>query len=184
MVVLGNDDLRTAEYAAQLLLDSYANYAVLSGKASRFSSHFLPLSEADKFAEVMVKEGVSKELLFLEHEATNTGENFLFSQQLLQKLGKTPQSFLIVTKPYMERRALATVQKVWPNQKVTVTSPQLSLSEFLDDRHSLERVTKAMIGYVYRMRDYVTQGFQVEQEIPGEVWNACHQLEKLGFQRT
>lgn len=184
MIVLGNDDLRTAEYAAKLFLAGHADYVVISGQASRLSSHFLPDSEATVFAKVMTEWGVDSANILLEHRATNTGQNVLFSQQLLEQHHRQPSSVLLVTKPYMERRAVATFQKVWPGPQVNVTSITSEMERFLDERHSLERITQAMIGYVYRMRDYVTAGYQVPQPIPPDIWQAVHQLEALGFQRT
>lgn len=184
MIVLGNDDLRTAEYAAKLFLAGYADYVVMSGQASRLSSHFLPDSEATVFARVMTERGVDPAHILLEHQATNTGQNILLTQQLLEQHHRQPSSVLLVTKPYMERRAVATFQKVWPGPAVRVTSLTTELTAFLDERHSLERVIQAMIGYVYRMRDYVAAGYQVPQPIPDDVWRAVHQLEALGFQRT
>lgn len=184
MIVLGNDDLRTAKYAADLFNRGMAKYVVITGQASRHSSHFLPFSEAEKFAQVMETNGVSRAVLLLEHRATNTGENITFTHQLLAEKSLQPHSFLVVTKPYMERRALATFQKIWPNQQVVITSLPSIFTSFLDERHSAKRVINAMIGYVYRMRDYAQQGFQVEQEIPMSIWNAVHQLEARGFQRT
>lgn len=184
MIVLGNDDLRTAEYAAKLFLAGFAEYVVITGQASRLSSHFLPRSEAEVFAKVMIQHGVESAKILLEHQATNTGQNILFSQQLLEEHHRQPSSVLLVTKPYMERRAVATFQKVWPGPAVSVTSLTTELTAFLDERHSLERVIQAMIGYVYRIRDYVAVGYQVPQSIPTDVWQAVHQLEALGFQRT
>ncbi|MBW7944496.1 YdcF family protein [Patescibacteria group bacterium] len=181
MIVLGNDDLRTAEYAAELFLKGYAEFVVATGQAGRHSSHFLPCSEAEKFAEVMIEKGVDRDKILLENQALNTGENITFTKQLLEQRLKVPASFLVVTKPYMERRALATFEKVWPDQELTICSIPLTFQQYLNEEHTFERVVTAMVGYVHRMHDYPALGFQISQEIPEEVWTACQQLEALGF---
>lgn len=181
MIVLGNDDLRTAEYAAELFLKGYAEFAVATGQAGRHSSHFLPCSEAEKFAEVMTEKGVDRDKLLLENRAVNTGENIMFTKQLLEQRQRLPTSFLLITKPYMERRALATFEKVWPGQRLTISSLPLTFQQYLNEEHTFERVVNAMVGYVHRMHDYPELGFQIPQEIPEEVWTACQQLEALGF---
>ena len=55
----------------------------------------------------------------------------LFTKQLLADRGLTPQSFILVQKPYMERRSYATFRKLWPEKQAIVTSPQVSLDEYL-----------------------------------------------------
>lgn len=182
MIVLGNDDLRTAEYAAELFLQGYAELVVTTGQAGRHSSHFLPLSEAEKFTEVMVAKGVDCDKILLENRALNTGENIVFTKQLLEQHQRVPASFLVVTKPYMERRALATFEKVWPGQALIISSVPLTFQQYLNEEHTFERVVNAMVGYVHRMDDYPALGFQIPQEIPTEVWMACRKLEALGFE--
>ena len=83
-------------------------------------------TEADQFAAIAVNMGVPKASILIENKSTNTGENILFTQQLLQQKNLDPQSFIVVQKPYMERRSYATFKKHWPDKKLIVTSPQIS----------------------------------------------------------
>ena len=87
----------------------------------------------------------------------------------------------------MERRSYATFRKVWPEKEVLVTSPQLSLAEYLN-RYSHgaltpDDVVSIMVGDLQRIRVYAEKGFQIEQEIPDSVWQAYLELVKAGYDR-
>ena len=69
--------------------------------------------------------GVPRANILIENQSTNTGENVRLTRQLLAERGLDPESFILVQKPYMERRSFATFRKVWPEKRVTVTSPQV-----------------------------------------------------------
>ena len=71
-------------------------------------------SEADLFARLAIEKGVPKEAILIENRSTNTGENIQLVRQLLQAKSLDPQSFIVVQKPYMERRSLATFEMNWP----------------------------------------------------------------------
>jgi hypothetical protein len=93
----------------------------------------------------------------------------------------------VVQKPYMERRSYATFKKVWPEKEVIVTSPKLSLDEYLG-RYSHETLSKEdvisiMIGDLQRIRLYPEKGFQIHQDIPDDVWRAYDELVDAGYDR-
>ena len=75
--------------------------------------------------------GVPHDRILIENRSTNTGENVQFTRELLAARGLDPLSFILVQKPYMERRTFATFSKVWPGKSVRVTSPQLSMEDYL-----------------------------------------------------
>ena len=66
--------------------------------------------------------GVAREHILIENRSTNTGENVLFTRRLLAERGLDPARFIVVQKPYMERRSYATFRKVWPEKEIIVTS--------------------------------------------------------------
>ena len=69
--------------------------------------------------------------ILVENRSTNTGENVLFTRRVLAEKGLDPQAFIVVQKPYMERRSYATFRKVWPEKEVRVASPQMAMDEYL-----------------------------------------------------
>jgi len=106
---------------------------------------------------------------------------------VLAERGIDPQKFILVQKPYMERRSFSTFRTVWPEKQVLVTSPQVSFDEYLDsyssDKLSSEDVISIMVGDLQRIKLYAEKGFQINQEIPNDVWSAYEELVKAGYDR-
>ena len=125
--------------------------------------------------------------ILIENKSTNTGENILFTKELLRQLHLDPQRFLLVQKPYMERRSYATFKKLWPQKDVLVTSPQISFDDYLKEHENGELtpddVISIMVGDLQRIKVYAARGFQIEQEIPGDVWRAYEELVNAGYDR-
>ena len=181
ILVLGSHDLRVAERGAELYLQGWAPLLIMSGGLGRLTQEMWSEPEADKFAKIALEMGVPKEAILIENKSTNTGENILFTQQLLQKENLAPKRFIVVQKPYMERRSFATFKKHWPEKELIVTSPQLSMQAYPTAEITLEEVIHIMVGDLQRIKVYPEKGFQIEQEIPKEVWEAFEKLVSLGF---
>ncbi|MEP7254099.1 MAG: YdcF family protein [Ginsengibacter sp.] len=181
ILALGSHDLRVADRAAELYLQGWAPLLIMSGGLGNFTKEIWDVSEADQFAQVAIRRGVPPENILIENKSSNTGENILFTQQLLQSKGIDPVSFIVVQKPYMERRSFATFKKHWPDKKLIVTSPQLSLSDYPNDEIPLEKVINIMTGDLQRISIYPSKGFQIRQEIPDKVWDAYNQLIAAGY---
>ena len=178
---LGSNDTRVAERAAELFLQGYGKYVICSGgngKGSRLSR-----PEAEVFANIVQSKGVPKEKIIMEPKSTNTGENVLFVKKLLQELNLNFKSFVLVQKPYMERRTFATFRKQWPEPECVVTSPQLSYEEYNTSDAFKNGAIETMVGDLIRIKEYPKLGFQIEQKIPDEIWSAGQKLVKLGFNR-
>jgi uncharacterized SAM-binding protein YcdF (DUF218 family) len=181
ILALGSHDLRVAERAAQLYLEGWAPLLVCSGGLGNLTSGIWTESEADQFAAIAVNMGVPASAILVENKSTNTGENIIFTDRLLKEHGRDPHSFIVVQKPYMERRSYATFKKHWPDKNVAITSPQISFEDYPTDEIPLDRVIEIMAGDLQRIREYPAKGFQIPQEIPGEVWEAFEKLVDAGF---
>jgi len=180
---LGSHDLRVAERAAELYLQRLAPLVVFSGGLGNLTKNLWTTPEANLFAELAVKMGIPEKDILIENKSTNTGENILFTQKLLAEKNLSPASFIVVQKPYMERRSYATFKKHWPDKKLIVTSPQISFEEYPTEEISMERVINIMVGDLQRIKFYPGRGFQVYQEIPGNVWEAYEQLIAAGYDK-
>lgn len=184
MLVLGGHDLRVPEYAADLFVRGLVPYVVISGGVAH-TDDLLKTdwseTEAEKFAEVMMRCGVPKEKISLENQAKNTGDNFSLSRRLIEGQVGRFQSVLVVTKPYMERRAFATGQKQWPDIKLVVTSPQISFDQYTQGAISKDDIINIMMGDLQRIDVYGRKGFQIPQEIPDRVRRAFEELKNLGY---
>ncbi len=187
ILVLCSHDTAVADRAAELYLGGWAPLVIFSGGLGAITSHLWSGSEAERFAEIASDRGVPAGRMLLETRSTNTGENVAFTRQLLQDRGLDPATFLLVQKPYMERRSYATFRRVWPGKAVRVTSPQVSFDEYLAGyTHrtlSADDVVSIMVGDLQRIRIYPARGFQIEQEIPVDVWTAYEALVAAGYDR-
>jgi uncharacterized SAM-binding protein YcdF (DUF218 family) len=181
--VLGSQDTRVAERGAELYLQGYAPLLILSGGLGRLTKESWIETEADLFARIALQKGVPADAILVENKSTNTGENILFTRELLKEKNIHLESFILVQKPYMERRTYATFQKQWPGKTVYVTSPQISFEEYPTPDLPIEKVINIMVGDLQRIRLYAEKGFQVQQEIPPQVWSAYEQLIAAGFDK-
>lgn len=172
-----------AERGAQLWLDGWAPLLVFSGGLGTITRRLWEEPEAEQFARIAVGMGVPRQRILVENESTNTGENVLFTRRLFERLGIEAQSFIVVQKPYMERRSDLTFRKVWPEKDSVVTSPQLSLDEYLarDSPVSAGDTIAIMVGDLQRIRAYGERGFLVPEDIPGDVWEAYEKLVAAGY---
>lgn len=182
---LGSNDTGVAERAAQLYLDGYGDYLILSGGLGKLTKDRFTKPEAEVFADIALNMGVPKDKLILETASTNTGENIRLTYELLQKLNLSPRSLILVQKPYMERRTYATFKKQWPSPdtEILVTSPQIAYEDYPNEILPKNLVINIMVGDLQRIKEYPKLGYQVEQETPEEVWKAYEQLVEIGYNK-
>ena len=185
ILVLCSHDLAVAETAARLFLDGWAPLLIFSGGLGSITKQLWSEPEADQFARKAIAMGVPEDRILVENRSTNTGENVLFTRRLLGDRGLDPQRFIVVQKPYMERRSYATFRKLWPEKDVIVTSPRVTLDQYLgrysNDALSKTDVISIMVGDLQRIRIYPEKGFQIPQDIPADVWNAFAELVEAGY---
>ncbi|KAK8061310.1 hypothetical protein PG994_007676 [Apiospora phragmitis] len=175
-------DVRVAHRAAELFLEGYGDRLIFSGGVGKLTEGRFAKPEAEVFADIARARGVPAEKLLVENKSTNTGENARFVWDLLAEKKVQVRSFVLVQKPYMERRTYATFKKQWPNPEtvITVTSPQLDWIDYPDANNPRDLVTDIMVGDLVRIREYPAKGFQIHQDIPDEVWDAGQRLIQAG----
>jgi len=187
ILVLCSHDERVAERGAQLFLEGWAPLIIFAGGQGAITKALWDEPEAERFARIAMKLGVPPESILIEKNSTNTGENVQFTRKLLEDRGLDPQKFILVQKPYMERRALATFLRYWPEKQVVVTSPQVSFRDYLAEYShrslSSSDVIGIMVGDLQRIKLYPALGYQIAQEIPDEVWSAFEELVRAGFDK-
>ena len=181
ILVLGSHDTRVAERGAELYLEGWAPLLIFSGGLGRLTAGVWGETEADKFAAIALQMGVPANAIMVENKSTNTGENIVFTQQLLHQEKMDPESFIVVQKPYMERRSFATFKKRWPGKNIVVTSPIISFENYPTADLPMEKVIHIMVGDLQRIKLYAEKNFQIPQDIPEKVWDAYEQLVKAGY---
>jgi uncharacterized SAM-binding protein YcdF (DUF218 family) len=187
ILVLCSHDKKVAERGAQLFLEGWAPLLIFSGGLGVITKNIWNEPEADQFAAIAIALGVPRGKILIENRSTNTGENVLFTKRLLAQKQIDPAKFILVQKPYMERRSYATFRKNWPEKDVLVTSPQVSFAEYLKNyvngELSTDDVVSIMVGDLQRIKLYADKGYQIRQEIPEDVWAAYEELVRAGYDR-
>ncbi|EIZ1004901.1 YdcF family protein [Vibrio vulnificus] len=182
LLVMCSNDLRVAEHAVSLYKQGYAPYILFSGGEGRFTEGLFEKSEAETFAELAKASGVPEEALLLEKKSSNSGENVRFSEQLLIDKGLVFDSFILVQKPFMERRALATFEKQWQGaySRLLVSSTEEAFFDYINEEMPLMLVLEALLEDFERIKHYPAKGFQTEQPLPDDVETAYQEIrEKL-----
>lgn len=187
IVGFGNFNTNIARRAAELYCQGYAPKVLFTGGLGRNTAGLLPEPEAVRFARVAMACGVPEADILLEPDSTNTAENVLFTRQLLEERGIPHSHILGVHQPFMERRIFAAMGVYWPEPRFTVTSPQVTIPEYLEDAKK-QGVTEnaavsVIVGDFQRMDLYAKKGYQIPQEIPEEAWAAFRQLVALGYDK-
>jgi len=181
ILALGSHDLRVAERAAELYLQGYAPFLVFSGGLGRLTDTLWEEPEAVKFAQIAIKMGVPEDKIITESSSTNTGENIRLTRQVLDGKGLSPDSFILVQKPYMEKRAYATFMKNWPGKTVITTSPQIAFEDYTNEEIPVELLINILVGDLQRMLIYPGKGFQIELPVSDNAMMAFEFLKKEGF---
>ena len=184
IIALGTNDLRVAEFAADLFLRSYGATLVCTGGVAH-KGDLLETSwektEAEMYADVAISRGVPRERILLETHATNTAENIRFARDMLSRREIRPRNIVLAVKPFMRRRVWATLPIEWPEIKATIASPQMTLDEYFTDELGPDKIINIMMGDLQRLWVYARKGWSVPQPLPAEVREAYLQLAALGF---
>ncbi len=184
IIALGTNDLRVAEFAADLYLRGYGSTLVCTGGVAHEGDMLATgweKTEAEMFADIAVERGVPRERILLENRATNTSENLRFTRALLEEHGIAPRNIVIAVKPFMQRRVWATLKVVWPEVSATLASPRMTLDEYFTPELDAEKIVNIMMGDLQRLWIYGRRGWSAPQVIPEEVQSANARLAELGF---
>lgn len=187
IVGFGNFNTNIARRAAQLYHQGLAPVVLFTGGLGRNTEGLLPEPEAVRFARVAMECGVPEAAILLEPESTNTAENILFTRRLLEEQHIPHRRILGVHQPFMERRITAAMGIYWPEQAFRVSSPQVSIPDYLADAQrqgiSENAAVSVIVGDFQRIDLYAAKGYQTPQYIPPEVWDAYHRLVAMGFDK-
>ena len=187
IVGFGNFNEDIPRRAAELYLQGYAPKILFAGGLGRNTVGLLPESEAARFARVAMSCGVPEEAIIKEDKSTNTAENIHFTKALLEELNVPHDHILGVHQPFMERRITAAMGVYWPEQSFSVTSPQVTIPQYLEAAKAQGITENAsisvIVGDFQRMKLYADKGWQLPQEIPQAAWDAFDRLVALGYDK-
>ena len=178
---LGSHDLGVATAAADLYHAGLFPVVVFSGGNSSTTRARFPRGEAVHYREHALSLDVPNEAILVEPKAANTGQNITFSRELLAAAGVEVEALLLISKPYMERRAYATCRKLWPEAEVICASKPLELDDYIKAIGDAKLVVDMLVGDLQRVIEYPKLGFAVEQDVPADVHDAYQRLLNGGF---
>jgi DUF218 domain len=182
LLVFGGHDIGVAARCADLYDEGIAPLIVASGGSRAVPDGSDSPTEADAITGVLLDRGVPKEAIALERLASNTSENFWLSAELLRDLGLDPATFLAVTKPYAERRTIATARRRWPGRQVAVTSEVVSFDDYLTGPIPADRILSHLVGEALRLEAYTAAGLiDPGEPVPVSVLDAARNLQAAGF---
>lgn len=187
IVGFGNFNTDIARRAAELYLQGYGPKVLFTGGLGRNTEGLLPEPEAVRFARAAMAWGVPEQDILLEDKSTNTRENIEFTRSLLETLGIPHGRILGVHQPFMERRIRAAMGVYWPEPEFSVTSPQVTVPEYLEAAKkqgvSENASVSVIVGDFQRMDLYAKKGYQLPEHIPEEAWEAFRQLVAMGYDK-
>ncbi|MEJ0011272.1 MAG: YdcF family protein [Bauldia sp.] len=181
VLAMGSQDDRVAECAAKLILNGMAPLLVTSGGFGKVTRDTSTRPEGERFAEVAMRMGVDQSNILIDAKATNTGENLANTRNLLTENAIRAARGILVTKPYMCRRAYATASKQWPEIEWQVTAPNISFEDYPTEEIPVQRVINLMVGDLQRMKVYADKGLQSAVDIPPKVWKTYEMLRDAGY---
>jgi uncharacterized SAM-binding protein YcdF (DUF218 family) len=100
---------------------------------------------------------------------------------LLAEAGIEPRSVLLISEPYMKRRAYATARQAWPEVEVVCASEPLEFDDYLKAIGDDKLVMDMLVGDLQQVIEYPKRGFAFEQDVPGNVYDAYEFLLRAGF---
>jgi uncharacterized SAM-binding protein YcdF (DUF218 family) len=184
LLVLGTNDTRVAEFAADLYHAGLSETLVVTGGLAHQNDLLATdwdRPEAEVFADILSSRGVPRDSMVLETQALNTAENLVFSRRVVEAAGLTPRNILIAVKPFMQRRVMATHAVVWPEMPASTVSWTGTFDDYCNDMLPAAKVTNIMMGDLQRIWVYAARGFSAPQQIPDNVKQAFQRLVDLGF---
>lgn len=182
ILVFGSHDLSVAHRAADLYHERVGVRLVVSGGTRAVPEGAGFHTEAEALRAILIGRGVPDDAVAVEMLARNTSENFWFTAELLRDRGADADRFLIVQKPYAERRIIATARRRWPTKEVRVTSKVITFERYCAGTIPTSKVISMLVGEILRLDSYARLGLiDPGEDTPAELIEAARELESAGY---
>ncbi|MFD7161377.1 YdcF family protein [Kribbella sp. NPDC059898] len=180
---LGSHDLGVATYTAQLYHRGLFPKILFTGANAPTTIERFPRGEAIHYTEHALELGVPADDIIIEPKATNTGENLELARAALAEQGLFPQTVMLISRPYQQRRAYATCRKLWPDVEPVCASQPLPLEHYVASIGDADRVLNMLVGDTQRIDVFAEKGFAIPQPVPADVRAAYASLVEAGYTR-
>lgn len=182
LLTFGGHDLGVARRTVELYRDGVAPTILVSGGSAHVPPGSRFATEADAIVDVLRSAGVPTDDILTERLASNTSENFWLSAEVLRDRGLEFDRFLVVQKPYCERRTMATARRRWPSRTVGITSEIITFGEYCSGDIPVPRILSMVSGEVFRLRQYAEAGLiEIDEPVPAHVLASASRLRESGF---
>ena len=188
ILVLCSHDLRVAERGAELFLEGWAPLLIFSGGLGSITRALMTTPEADQFAAIAAAWACRRTDPDRKPVDQHRRKRAIHAGADRSARHLQLRSFIVVQKPYMERRSYATFKKVWPEPEVRVTSPQVSMDEYLSAYShgslSPRDVVSIMVGDLQRIRRVCRAGVSDPAGDPGRGLGGLRGAGEAGVRRA
>ena len=173
---------------AELYKKELGDYIIFSGNCGKGTKGVISITEAERFKNIAVEEDVPENKILIEPDATTTYENFKYIKKVLSKNNLKPNSFLIIGKPYQERRASLIADIELADKKYEVASFNITLNDYLDyvnkdEFMKVEDVINEMVGEIFLITKAPQYGLQGEEQVPTKVINSYNNIVAWGYNK-
>ncbi|RBP63346.1 DUF218 domain-containing protein [Alkalibaculum bacchi] len=139
LIWAGNSICAHGKYVNELLENNIVQKVLITGGVGHATEHLInnietsfpsfyidnenARSEAEILRNFMVfNYRLPENLFIIETQSTNTGENALFSKEILKEMEIYPKSILLLQDPLLQKRTKATFRHVWMNNSIRFTN--------------------------------------------------------------
>jgi hypothetical protein len=175
--VFGGLDLAIPLKAAELYGLGLAPLILISGGAGIPTENVSQELESSVFRKEITKLGVPPTAIVEESKASNTRENVMWGMEALISKNIKVDSAILVAKPFLLRRCLATFQLQYPEVILFSCPPEGPILKFCD--RPQDEFAERLLAELERLKLYAERGHIVHQSIPQSVQSAAAHLRTL-----
>ncbi len=177
--ILGGSTLGPTQKALELYKKGYAPIIAFIAKDGKFSgTNKWGMPEFEMYKRELAKNGVPENAMISEGIGTNTFVEVKAAIPFIKKHGIDPRKIILVSRPFHQRRALATFEGQYPSIKYINCPADEPLD--IKDPETKER----LVDEAERLLDYAKKGDIKKQEISPSLLRAAvtirKELKRLG----
>ena len=179
--VFGSQDLQVPRHAASLYRSGYAPTVLVTGHYGRMTRDDFEKPEALVFKDVLVRAGVPPQAIVAESTAGNTLENVTRGLSLLRQKKVLCRSVLLVAKPFVMRRCVATFARQAPDVRVSCCPYTEDMAASIDRTPS--SFARRLVEELNRIDRYATNGDierqQMSKQLRIAAKNILHHVDSI-----
>lgn len=172
LFIFGSTTGEIAKHAAHLYFLGKTSKLIITGshRHDKNEGPFGFASEAEYLASIAYAEGVPTANVLLETKSKNTYENVMFGMETATRAGLRPKTLVLVSIPYLLRRAVLCFKKNFPN--ITTYGSAMPVADDFFTSYRLERIK----GELPRLIKYAEMGTIAASVIPTQIEIAARQF--------